>query len=129
MKELQQKLEEHQTVYTPYLGTSSMIANFSYVDTSEYQTKNSDSNPVEIYSIIPYKNRIPDIVIEENKVYAIEQDLPLKINEQRDLLSSYSVIYNPKKETISLRNIEYNNTSFTDEYGTERQENFLFISD
>lgn len=126
---LEEKLKDHQTVYTPYLGTSTMIANFQYVDTVRYYNNKISRESIEISSIIPYKNnKIPNIVIEKDKIYAIEQNIPSKINEQRDLISSYSALYGPKGEKITVKDkdIEIQSFVFTKSYN-KRKENFVFI--
>ena len=100
-------LAGHQTVFTPYLGTSTMIANFAYVDVFDYDATRKEV--AEISSIVPYSDRMPNVVIEKDKVYAIEQNVPGRLNEKRELLSSYSAIYSPDGQTtIKVRDIEVN---------------------
>jgi CRISPR-associated protein Cas5h len=126
---LEEKLKDHQTVYTPYLGTSTMIANFQYVDTIRYYNNKIIQEGIEISSIIPYKNnKIPNIVIEKDKIYAIEQNIPSKINEERDLISSYSALYSPKGETIKVKDKDIEIQSFVfNKDNNKRKENFVFI--
>lgn len=99
-------LRNHKTIFTPYLGTSSMIANFSYIGNFEYDSARKKN--VDVFSIIPYKEQLPSIVIEKDKQYAIEQNIPGKINENRDLLSSYSVVYSPTATKIKIKDISVN---------------------
>lgn len=117
---LELALENHRTVYTPYLGTSSMIANFSYLDTYGYDTVDKDIT--EISSVIPYNGNIPDILIEKDRTYAIEQNIPTRLNQNRELMSSFSALYNPKGKSIKVRNSKVN--SF-DQSGVEI--NFVFL--
>jgi CRISPR-associated protein Cas5h len=105
-KKLESMLKKHQTVFTPYLGTSTMIANFKYINTFDYSILNKQV--ANISSIIPYSGKIPDMIIEKDKFYAIEQNIPGRISQSRDLLSSYSAIYSPKGESIKIRNFEVN---------------------
>jgi CRISPR-associated protein Cas5 subtype I-B len=120
-EELASAISKHETTFTPYLGTSSMIANFAYIGSFEYNTETKDIADVE--STIPYSdNMLPNVLIENDKLYAIEQNLPGRLDEDRKLLSSYSVVYNPKGQTIKLRNAEVN-TFYLD--GQEK--NFVFL--
>ena len=118
--QLAELLERHETVFTPYLGTSTMIANFSYLGTFEYTSSVQDLS--ELSSILPYKVKLPAIAIERRINYAIEQDIPSRIDENRELLSSYSAIYNPDGLKIKVKNMVVN--SF--EFGGSRQ-NFVFL--
>ena len=87
---LELALKNHRTVYTPYLGTSSMIANFSYLNTYEYDTVDKDIT--EIASVIPYNGNVPDILIEKDRIYVIEQNIPTRLNQDRELMSSFSAL-------------------------------------
>jgi CRISPR-associated protein Cas5 subtype I-B len=118
--QLAELLERHETIFTPYLGTSTMIANFSYLGTFEYTSNIQDLS--ELSSILPYKVRLPAIAVERGISYAIEQDIPGRINENRELLSSYSAIYNPDGLKIKVKNMLVN--SF--ESKGSRQ-NFVFL--
>lgn len=114
-------LASHQTVFTPYLGTSSMIANFSYFGNFDYEVRKREM--AEISSAVPYSDIIPNVVIEKDKTYAIEQNMPGRLNEKRELLFSYSAIYSPNGQTsIKIKDIEVN--AFTSE-GMEH--NFVFL--
>lgn len=82
MDELEKFLKEHKSVYTPYLGISELIANFSYVGRFKVEQRNSNDF-VEINSIIPFKivdkvdvmqagngqKRPPKIMVESMPIY------------------------------------------------------------
>jgi CRISPR-associated protein Cas5h len=105
--ELTNMLAKHQTIFTPYLGTSSMIANFAYVNVFDYTIIRKEI--AEISSVVPYSDRMPSIVIEKDKVYAVEQNMPARLNEKRELLSSYSAVFSPNGQaTIKIKDIEVN---------------------
>ena len=126
--ELETKLKNHQTVYTPYLGTSTMIANFEYINTFDLHTHNKNNEKfIEISSIVPYINKIPTLMIEKDRIYAIEQNIPAKINKDRDLISSYSAIYNPTNGKIKVKDIEYQSINYTNIVKEDSVENFVFI--
>lgn len=114
-QQLELALKNHHTAYTPYLGTSSMIANFIYIDTFPYNTVVKDT--AEIFSIIPYRGNPPNIIIEKDRTYAFEQNIPGRLNQNRELISSFSALYSPKGKSIKVRNIEVN--SFFDWNGKE----------
>lgn len=125
--ELETKLKNHQTVYTPYLGTSTMIANFEYINTFYLYTHKSNVKFIEISSIVPYINKIPTLMIEKDRIYAIEQNIPAKINKDRDLISSYSAIYNPTNGKIKVKDIEYQSINYTNIVKEDSVDNFVFI--
>lgn len=105
--ELGDMLAAHRTIFTPYLGTSTMIANFVHVGTFDYDVEKKEVAAVS--SVVPYSDRIPSIVIEKEKTYAIEQSMPSRLNEKRELMSSYSAVYSPDgQSTIKVRDIEVN---------------------
>lgn len=113
-------VRNHQAIYTPYLGTSSMIANFEFKGTFDYIS--SYKEIADMASIIPYSQKIPPIIVEKNKLYAIEQNIPGRINENRELLSSFSALYSPNAQTIKIKDMNV----YTFEYlGTEN--NFVFL--
>jgi len=119
--ELTSMLKNHHTVFTPYLGTSSMIANFNYVGSFDYVQQKK--NVVEISSVVPYSGRMPNILIEKDKIYAVEQNMPGRLNEERELMSSYSAIYGPNGQaTIKVRDMEVNTFHYD---GVEH--NFVFL--
>jgi CRISPR-associated protein Cas5 subtype I-B len=120
-EKLENYLQNHQTKFTPYLGTSSMIANFGYINTFDYYVQRKKTT--EISSIMPYISNIPNVVIERDKFYAMEQSIPARINENRELVSTYSAIYNPNGQSIKIRDIEEVNT-FQYE---GREHNFVFL--
>lgn len=118
--QLAELLERHETVFTPYLGTSTMIANFSYLGTFEYTASIQDLS--ELSSILPYRGRLPAIAVERGINYVIEQDIPGRINGNRELLSSYSAIYNPDGLKIKVKNMVVNSFKFRGS-----QQNFVFL--
>jgi CRISPR-associated protein Cas5h len=105
--ELTSMLKSHGAVFTPYLGTSSMIANFAYVGTFDYVQQRKDT--AGISSVVPYSGKMPNIIVEKDKIYAIEQNMPGRLNEKRELLSSYSAIYGITGQVvIKVRDMEIN---------------------
>ena len=119
-KELEERLKKHETIFTPYLGTSTMLADFTYIGTFDYNV--TKKGTFELSSIIPYRGRFPDIAVEKQMLYAAEQDIPGRISNTRDLLSTYCAVYNPEGKKIKVRNAEVN--AYADSSG---EQNFVFI--
>jgi len=118
--ELEDRLRKHETVFTPYLGTSSMIANFEYIGTFQYGVTNSEI--ANISTIIPFSKSLPNLKLVENKTYAIEQNIPGHLDDERRLSYSYSAIYNPNGGDIIVQDIEINTIS-----NNEKMNNFVFL--
>lgn len=102
--DLKNKLLGHETVFTPYLGTSSMIANFEYL--GEYLCSQIPKAVVPISSIIPFIDRMPEISLEDGAVYAIEQNIPAHIKADRTVTRTYSAIYSPYGTKIKASGLE-----------------------
>ncbi len=89
-------LEHHHTCYTPYLGSSNMIANFNFVGEFGFtQTEARDGQEIRIASLLPYFKKMPQVRPEKNSRYAIEQNIPLHIDNQRKASGYYSAVYSP----------------------------------
>lgn len=119
-KSLEETLKKHETIFTPYLGTSTMLADFTYIGTFDYNVTKKETT--ELSSIIPYRDRFPDIAVEKQMLYAVEQDVPGRISKDRDLLSTYYAVYSPEGKNIKVRNVEVN--AYMDSSG---EQNFVFI--
>jgi len=100
-------LKRHRTHYTPYLGSSNMIANFAYVGEYEFSMKQADQE-VRIQSILPFIAKMPYVKPEPNSRYAIEQNIPLHLTPNRKATSYYSAVYSPLfEQTILMSGISY----------------------
>ena len=94
--QLVQNLREHRTYYTPYFGSSNMLANFEFV--GEYDVKmetEGSAKPERVVSIVPFCGKMPRVKVEPNSRYAIEQNLPLHLSKERKPTGYYSAIYSP----------------------------------
>ncbi|MEM0118750.1 MAG: type I-B CRISPR-associated protein Cas5b [Thermoprotei archaeon] len=112
-------LSQHRTFYTPYLGTSTMIANFAYVGCFEYVEQKRDAS---VESVVPFAERLPDLEVVPGAQYSIEEDIPSRIDSDRNLKSSYSALYNPLGGSVTLRNSVVN--TFIDQEG---EHNIVFL--
>ena len=122
MKEsLQQKLQKHETVFTPYLGSSSMIANFEYIGQYDYQTSRRNTL-VQVASIIPFFNIMPKIQLEKGVTFAVEQNMPIHLTSERISVGTYSAVYNPFGAQLKVSDV------VTQEiHSKEEMEHVIFI--
>ncbi|KYC44491.1 MAG: CRISPR-associated protein [Candidatus Methanofastidiosum methylothiophilum] len=104
-EQLKELLINHKTVYTPYLGLSELICNFSYVN--EYNFKKLNSQEFQhITSIVPINKSkigrlIKKIEPEEDKKYSIES-IPSFINAEREVEEYVEVIIEESGKLIKV---------------------------
>lgn len=98
--DLKKRLIAKKIHYTPFLGTSSMISGVKHVGEFEYQ-KVSSTEYFPVSSIVPF-SIMPKMNLERNSKFAIEDGLPIHIDNQRVLQGTYKVIYNPEPSTITI---------------------------
>jgi len=118
---LKLRLQSHESVFTPYLGTSSMIANFNYI--GEYQFSTTyPKEPVYVHSLIPFSDRFPQIHLEDGITYAIEQNIPIHLRADRSTTGTFSALYSPNGANIKVSDVE------TQALETERgKEHVIFL--
>jgi CRISPR-associated protein Cas5h len=97
-------LQNKMSYYTPYLGTSSMIAYTKYVGTFAYSISNNMTEFTSIDSVIPFDSKIPDIKLDIESKFAIEEGLSMHIDKERIPMGTYKVIYRPEPGPLFLRN-------------------------
>lgn len=123
--QLLQNLREHHTYYTPYLGSSNMVANFEFV--GEHQIVDGireSSAEAKISSIIPFFTKMPKVKVTPNSHYAIEQNIPLHITNERKTTGYYSAVYSPEAgQTILASGIPFHTIKLGDD-----EINITFIS-
>ncbi len=104
-EQLKELLICHKTVYTPYLGLSELICNFSYVnDYSFNEIKSQEYHYID--SIVPIKKSkigslIKKIEPEEDKKYFIES-IPSFINSDRETEEYVEVIAEESGKLIKV---------------------------
>jgi CRISPR-associated protein Cas5h len=103
--ELEDKLAHHKTAFTPYLGSSSMIANFSYIGRPTYETADT-SDPIAVSSAVPFFGRMPRIHLRENVTFAVEENLPIHLTSERALHGTYNAVYSPTGAELEVLDIE-----------------------
>lgn len=97
MKSLRTNLARKETVFAPYLGSSNMLANFKPIalDASYEDVKVPETERFLVASIVPFINKMPKIFMQRNVTYAVEQNIPIHLTAERELVGSYSAIYSP----------------------------------
>lgn len=102
---IREKLRKHETIFTPYLGTSSMIANFEYIGEYPYIDV-SAKEPLHVSSIIPFIKDAPKIHIEDGITYAFEQNIPIHITAKREVTGYIDAAYSPLGSKVRVSGIE-----------------------
>jgi CRISPR-associated protein Cas5h len=102
---LRKKLLNHETIFTPYLGSSNMIANFKYLGRYNYETVKA-TNPLPVASVVPFFNTMPKIHLEKNVTFALEQNLPIHMTSERVLIGTYNAVYSPSGAELKVVDVE-----------------------
>ena len=99
-RELKQLLENHQTVYTPYLGITEMITNFEFINDFPATPIQIEDEFVELHSVA----RTDSIKIfpEEGKRYGRER-VPLFMDDSRKVLEYCNVVYEVNGKPIKIQ--------------------------
>jgi CRISPR-associated protein Cas5h len=100
--QLKQNLENKQSHYTPFLGTSSMIASTKYVGAFEYKEREL-KDFVSVSSIIPFTDKMPLIQLEQGSEYATEEDLTVHVDKDRKQQGTYRILYTLKPGIMKIR--------------------------
>jgi CRISPR-associated protein Cas5h len=104
LKELYEKLkrllENHQTIYTPYLGITEMIANFEFIGDFLATPILIKDETIELHSVA----RIDSIkiLLEEGKRYGRET-IPLFMDSDRKILEYCNVVYEVNGNPIKIQ--------------------------
>lgn len=96
---LARNLRAHETFFTPYLGTNSMMANFEFV--GEYDTVDvvPDAGArVSVVSVIPYFSEVPKVFVGPKATVSFEQNIPLHLGSDRVATGYYSAVYSQNLE-------------------------------
>lgn len=106
-EKLIQHLENKQTYYTPFLGTSSMICYLHYVKTTTYRPVSSKHNKyVPLNSIVPFSRKVPKVRLERDVFYAIEDGLTIHLDNQRVSSGTYKILYSPEMSQLEVADEE-----------------------
>jgi CRISPR-associated protein Cas5h len=95
---LKEMLVAHKCVYTPYLGISELIANFSFVGEYEAEARAPDEH-VNIVSALN-ADLIRDLTIEDNKEYFSEV-MPCDMAADRSVTRYSKIVYERNGQAIN----------------------------
>ena len=104
MNKLYNTLKEHKSVYTPYLGITECLANFSLVGKGIYSTESIEGNNVDINSVVLKESG--NIKIEPKKRYGVIKS-PGFMEDDRSVTSFLEYYYESMGNTIKLESCEY----------------------
>lgn len=103
-EKLLNNLKEHSPVFTPSLGLSEDLANFSYIGDFEYKENNGD---VSIDSVVNMNGLTPkNIEFEDGKEY-FSDTYALEMKEDREVTSYGEILIERTGKTIRLINSDY----------------------
>lgn len=94
-------LKSRQTHFTPYLGTSSMICSIRYIGEPSYN-KISSKDYLSVRSIIPFLGKIPNVKLEKESKFAIEEGLTMHLDNKRTPYGTYKVLYSPEATQLQI---------------------------
>ena len=118
---LEDRLRNHETAFTPYLGSSSMLANFDYIGRFNY-THIELADPAAVASVVPFFKKMPRISLERDVTFAVEQGLPIHMTSRRESVGTYDVVYNPSGAPLIVTGIEAERIQMS-----ERDEIVIFL--
>lgn len=104
MNELFNLIREHESVYTPYLGISECIANYSMVGDGLYNIESLNGENVDIDSIVLKENT--SIVIEKDKKYGVIKS-PGFFDSEREVTGFLEYYYEENGNSIKVKESDY----------------------
>ena len=100
--ELSESLRNKQSHYTPYLGTSSMISSVKYIGEFEYDYSVTKEDYIPMSSIVAFSDKMPRIKLEKGSSFAIEEDIPIHVDNERKPRGTYNVVYTIEPKKIQI---------------------------
>ena len=102
--DLLSRLKNHSPVFTPSLGISENLANFSFIEEVEYKNEMGD---IKLHSVLNIEKIQPqNVIFEEGKEYFVDT-YSLEMQEDREVLKYGEILIERKGQEIAVRNIEY----------------------
>ncbi len=99
---LKSNLENHKSVYTPYLGISELIANFSFISETKISEILNGKEFVDINTVIPLDKEIKVNLLQPGKKYFKER-IPVEMKPGRVVTEYSEVIYESEGKPISAK--------------------------
>lgn len=116
-RQLKQHLQNHTSVFTPYLGISEHIANFKFVDETEL-TEVEAGSPVYINSVIPKKQLKENLNnFEENSEY-FNVRMPNQLNNERIVQEYIEAVFEKNGKPIE---------ALPNRYWKDEETNIVFL--
>ncbi len=100
-KSLKENLETHRSVYTPYLGISELIADFTFISESTISEKLDGKEFIDIHTVIPL-DKETKIELEHGKKYFKER-IPIEMLPKRIVTEYRDVLYEIEGNTIKAK--------------------------
>ncbi len=97
---LKKLLENHQTVYTPCLGITELIANFEFVGDFQAIPVHVEDEIREIHTVTGLGARA--LIPEEGKKYG-KEIIPLYMDDERRVIEYSNVIYETSGKTLKIQ--------------------------
>jgi hypothetical protein len=63
---------------------------------------NKKRDYIPVSSIVPFSKKMPDIKVERELIFAIEDGLPVHIDNTRTLHGTYKIVYSPNADTLQV---------------------------
>ena len=102
--DLLSRLKNHSPVFTPSLGISENLANFSFIEEVEYKKEMGD---IKLHSVLNIEKIQPqNVIFEEGKEYFVDT-YSVEMQEDREVLKYGEILIERKGQEIAVRNIEY----------------------
>ncbi len=95
-------LENHKSVYTPYLGISELLADFIFVSESIVSERSNGKEFIEIHSVIPLNKDTKFELLENGKKYFKER-IPTEMFPGRIVTEYREVLYETEGKTIRAK--------------------------
>lgn len=95
-------LENHRSVYTPYLGISELIADFIFVSECTISEKSNGKELMDIHSVIPLTRDTKVDLLQHGKKYFKER-IPIEMLPGRIVTEYREVLYETEGKTIRAK--------------------------
>jgi CRISPR-associated protein Cas5h len=113
-------VQNHQTHYTISLGLSELLADVSYVGLQEYVFNESESDYVEVSTVVPLKDIIDDGILVKEGMQFLKERIPFRMNTERVVEEYGQILMEVKGKKMNLKLKRYWKTE-------DGNENIVFI--
>lgn len=103
-QKLKECLQGHQSVYTPYLGISALIANFEFVNEFDTGEAQKAEEKEEIHTT--FRKDRARLIVEEAKIYGLER-IPLYMDRNRVVREYADVFFEMNAQPLKIVDGKY----------------------